>query len=413
MRFKVWFSWVRSLPWKYKWFVILVLIRPVIDQYYELKHIAPVLSPLYWAGILTLLFSIFVILRIKTDRSGTRPYRIFMLWSILYIFAIIMNFTLKNSWNIEVVANIMKDITVVFLFFFLTRFVRTDRELVGIITTFLYSCFIIIILIIKSGNFKITGLYDTVQNIAFYISLGYVANTYLYLKGTSYGKRGLWKYFLGLSIVLVSFISLQHIATIAIVVVITFIFLYFSRKISLVAMISSTVFILIFWSLFGNLMVEDYVAPQLTTEIKAFQGEKQSARMFHGRMSRWEVFIPMFFNLNPVAVGFGSPYAVESDFDFLLHSNIHNDYFRIMLVSGVIGLMIYLYYLFLIFLQTRYLKTAEKFLVMSSLAVILMYSITAYPTIYTSVMYVTLSVFAFALRPLYINTHVEKQNTID
>jgi hypothetical protein len=84
-----------------------------------------------------------------------------------------------------------------------------------------------------------------------------------------------------------------------------------------------------------------------------------------------------------------------------------------MLVSGVIGLMIYLYYLFLIFLQTRYLKTAEKFLVMSSLAVILMYSITAYPTIYTSVMYVTLSVFAFALRPLYINTHVEKQNTID
>jgi O-antigen ligase len=401
LNLKVWYHWVSTLPWRYKWFVILILIRPFIDQYYELKRITPIFSPLYWAGILTILFSIIVSISIKTDRSTTRPYKIFLFWSILYILALVLNFTFKNIWSMGTIAIFMKYITFVFLFFFLTRFVRTDREVLGIITTFLYSCLIIIILIIRSGNFKIIGLYDTVQNIAFYISLGYIANTFLYLKKSSQGQRELWRYFLGLTIVLASFISLQHIATIAIVLVITMIFLYYSRKISLFVMLSSMVFILVFWSLFGNQIVEDYVAPQLNTELEALKGEKETARMFHGRMSRWEVFIPMFFNLNPIAIGFGSAYGLESDFDLLLESNIHNDYFRIMLASGIVGLLVYLYFLFLIFRRARFMKTAERFLVTSSIAVVLLYSVTAYPTIYTSVMYVTLSVFAFALKPIY------------
>jgi O-antigen ligase len=256
-------------------------------------------------------------------------------------------------------------------------------------------------LIIISGNFQVKGLYDKVQNLAFYISLGYTVNTYLYLKRSSLGKRDIWKYFIGLSIVLVSFITLQHIATMAIVLVITLIFLYYSRKISMIVMMSSFIFILAFWYLFGNLLVEEYVAPQLTTELKAIQGEKESARMFHGRMSRWEVYIPMFFKLNPMAIGFGSGFGIESKFDLLLESNIHNDYFRVMLSSGIIGLFLYLYFLYLIFKRKKYLKLPEKFLLTSSIAVILLYSITAYPTIYPNVMYVTFSIFAFALRPLY------------
>lgn len=412
MNIKTWYHWVSTLPWRYKWFVILILIRPFIDQYYELKRIAPILSPLYWAGILTILFSIIISITVKTDKSTTRPYKIFLFWSILYVIALVLNFTLKNIWSLYTLAIFMKYITFVFLFFFLTRFVRTDREVLGIMTTFIYSCFIIIILIIKSGDFKIIGLYDTVQNIAFYISLGYIANTYLYLKRSSYGRRELWRYFVGLTLVLASFISLQHIATIAIVLVITMIFLYYSRKISLIAMLSSMTFILIFWTLFGNMMVEDYIAPQLNTEIEALKGEKSSARMFHGRMSRWEVFIPMFFNLNPVAIGFGNAYGLESDFDLLLESNIHNDYLRIMLASGIIGLLLYLYFLYLIFRKARFMKTAERFLVTSSIAVILLYSVTAYPTIYTSVMYVTLSVFAFALKPIYFSSG-EKKNITD
>lgn len=322
-----------------------------------------------------------------------------------------MNFTLKNLWSVGILAIFMKYITLVPLFFFLTRFIQNDFDIVGIMTTFFYSCLITILLIILSGNFQIKGLYDKVQNLAFYISLGYAVNTYLYLKRSSRGQKDIWKYFAGLTIVLVSFITLQHIATIAIVLVITLIFLYYSRKISMIVMIGSFIFIFIFWYFFGNLLVEEYVAPQLTTELQVIQGEKASARMFHGRMSRWEVYIPIFFNLNPVAIGFGSGYSFESDFDLLLESNIHNDYLRILLSAGVIGLLIYLYFLYLIFKRARFLRLPEKFLLTSSLAVVLLYSITAYPTIYPNVMYVTFSIFAFALKPLYINGFDEKNLT--
>lgn len=411
MSFKSWYRWAMSLPWRYKWFVILMLLRPFIDQYYELKKLSPILSPLYWAGILTIIFSALVIVGIKTEKSGSRPYRVFIFWSSLYILALILNFTFKNLWSISTLTIFMKYITLVFLFLFLTRMVRTDRDVVGIMTTFLYSCLVIIVLIIASGNFLIKGLYDTIQNIVFYISLGYIVNTYLYLRRTSQGKRNLWKYFLGLTIVLATFLTLQHIATMAIVLVITLIFLYYSRKISLLAMLSSTIFILLFWILFGNKLVQENIAPQLNTEISALQGEKSSARMFHGRMSRWEVFIPMFFKLNPFAIGFGTAYDLESNFDLLLESNIHNDYFRIMLASGIFGLIVYLYFLYLIFKRNKYLRLAEKFLLTSSIAVILLYSVTAYPTIYTSVMYVVLSIFAFSLRPLYTSA-IEAENIV-
>ena len=53
MEYKDWKNWIGSLPWYLKWFVILVLIRPIVDNFYYLKNISPVLSPLYFVGIAT------------------------------------------------------------------------------------------------------------------------------------------------------------------------------------------------------------------------------------------------------------------------------------------------------------------------------------------------------------------------
>jgi len=378
-----------------------MILRPFIDQFYELKRISPLLSPLYWAGILTILLSWLVIVQRRTDKSKMRPYQVFTLWAVIYILGLVLNFTFKHTWSTGTVAIFMKYITIVFLFFFSARFVRTDGDIEGIMTTFLYSCFIIIAMVVFSGNFRIKGLYDTIQNIAFYISLGYIANTYLYLRSASIGKGNIWKYFLGLVVVLATFASLQHIATMAIILVITAIFLYFSRKISLPVMLSSMIMILAFWYFFGSQITQNYIEPQLNTEIAALQGHAESARMFHGRMSRWEVFIPMFFRLNPFAVAFGCAYGIESRFDLLMESNIHNDLLRIMLAAGVIGLALFLYFLYLIFRRLKFLKTPEKFLLTSVIALILLYSVTAYPTIYPSVLYVSLPAFSFALKPLY------------
>jgi hypothetical protein len=61
MTFREWKKWFKELPWSCKWFVIFILIRPVTDNFYNLKEISPVYSPLYILGILRryLFFSAF------------------------------------------------------------------------------------------------------------------------------------------------------------------------------------------------------------------------------------------------------------------------------------------------------------------------------------------------------------------
>ena len=56
MSFKEWREWYKSLHWTRQWFVILNLIRPITDNFYELKQVSIVLSPLYIIGGLTPIF---------------------------------------------------------------------------------------------------------------------------------------------------------------------------------------------------------------------------------------------------------------------------------------------------------------------------------------------------------------------
>src|SRR5690606_40353001 len=53
MSFGAWRRWVAELPWALRWFVVLVLVRPLLDTLYFLKEISPFLSPLYIVGVLT------------------------------------------------------------------------------------------------------------------------------------------------------------------------------------------------------------------------------------------------------------------------------------------------------------------------------------------------------------------------
>lgn len=69
MKFNQWKIWLKSKPWILKWFILLVLIRPIIDNLYFLKDISPFLSPLYIAGVLTPLMVIYVLAKTKKPAS--------------------------------------------------------------------------------------------------------------------------------------------------------------------------------------------------------------------------------------------------------------------------------------------------------------------------------------------------------
>jgi len=56
MNIKSWWKWVKSLQATRKWFVILILIRPIVDNFYDLKKFSAISSPLYIVGVLTPVF---------------------------------------------------------------------------------------------------------------------------------------------------------------------------------------------------------------------------------------------------------------------------------------------------------------------------------------------------------------------
>ena len=53
MSFKQWWAWYKGSPLFKKWFILLILLRPLIDNFYELKETSALASPLYIVGILT------------------------------------------------------------------------------------------------------------------------------------------------------------------------------------------------------------------------------------------------------------------------------------------------------------------------------------------------------------------------
>src|SRR5690606_37404668 len=80
MTFKEWKLWLSALPWPLRWFPILVLIRPIVDNFYFLKEVSPLLSPLYAVGILTPVLTIVGILHYKNSQTSAID-KAFLYWS--------------------------------------------------------------------------------------------------------------------------------------------------------------------------------------------------------------------------------------------------------------------------------------------------------------------------------------------
>ena len=83
----------------------------------------------------------------------------------------------------------------------------------------------------------------------------------------------------------------------------------------------------------------------------------------------------------------------------MVSNGIHNDLIRMMFLSGLVGLFMYLFFLFYIFKSARRNRQPERFLITGSVACILLHSMSALPLMYASYIYLLMSVFAYAVLP--------------
>lgn len=410
MKFKDWKIWLKSKHWTLKWFIILVLLRPIIDNLFFLKNISPFLSPLYWVGVLTpVLVIISLIKNPKPIQTNLDKY--FKIWSV-FIFIGIFFVILGDPLTMESLEFLLKLSIPIYLYFFARIFIQNKQDLDGFLTTFLYSgIFVAAILLYElvinpirlvesRGMDRIQGSFGDVVSYGIYLTFCFLIATYFYFsrkRELPQFKRLRTVIIVGVLCVL-TLINIHHVASYTIFFGLLLLFLVFNFKSNKGAALVLSFMIFLLFYFFAQPIIEEKVAPLLATDIEVYEGEQDSDRLMHGRVGRWSHMVDIFSNENIFAQFFGYPSTLKYSYSFVGVGS-HNDFIRILFLSGYFGLLYYLVVLVIFYQRLKKLMGATKYLAYGTLGILMLYSISITPTYYPPFMYIVMVVFAFVALP--------------
>lgn len=410
MEYKDWKLWIGSLPWYLKWFVVLVLIRPIVDNFYYLKNISPVLSPLYFVGIATPILCVVAIINYRK-----KDYSVFDLlygiWGLLMLISLFFMF-LFDPLSKTFLEYFLKLTMPIYLFFFLRLLIRSRKDLDGILQTFLYSSFFVIAIflfeifvnpvkVLKTrGLERIQGSYGDVMNYAIYMSLGFLIMCYFYLRNKKTHSIIKMNRNLIITIVLAlaCLFKISHTASYGVFLVILLLFILYNLKTNKTAGIILIVAVGSLGYFFGASTIEEKIAPLIQTDIAVYEGKKENERLLHGRVGRWKKMIEEYSEFSVPAQLFGMPLIIRDTYPYV-GTGSHNDFVRILFYTGFFGLITYLTILLNIFRRMRYLASNETFLTIGTFMILFMYSVSTCPTLYAPMLYIIYSVICFIALP--------------
>lgn len=410
MTYREWKSWLGRQPWSLRWFLILVLIRPVLDLLYFLKSVSPFLSPLYIVGAATpvLIIASYFSRRFPRIRS-TVPDLAFVILSGLFLFNAVAVLTLGiEILTLEIVFKLM---TPVLIYFFVRHLIQSKQDLHGLLTTFLYSTIVPIGMLLyeslidpfQSGVVhtrefdRFNGLYADVMSYAIYVIGAFLIVSYFFLRSvqTPAFKRSAYL-FAGVSIVtLVSLVNMHHASSWAVFGGLSLLLMFHLVSVRLAPVLLMVCGIGLAGYLLFGAEVQQRVSTMFSTEMAVLDDEEQVGRVFHGRGYRWMRYVDEWNEAPITAKLVGISVADRVPDRSKLLSGTHNDYFRIGFATGMIGLAMYLFALMLFGFAALRKPRGEKFLVLGAMAIVMLYSITTTPTMYAPLMYLCLSVFAY------------------
>lgn len=413
MTYKDWKYWVRSLPWSMRWFVILILLRPIIDVFYFLKEISPFLSPLYIVGVMTPVLIVASFTAKTFPRKPPSTVDIFLIvWGCMLVISAIMVVLIElNAQTLEIG---VKLVTPVLIYFFVRHFMRTKRDLVGILTTFLYSAIFpfgmllyeriiapIGPLVETRGFTRYEGLYADVMSYAIYVIGSLLIACYFLLDEESKEpfRRRARRLIVVSGLAVLGLISMQHTASWAVATsVVGLLFLHSFGKRQMPAMLFLLAIGVSAYLIVGQ-EIGARVSGALETDLAVLEGEKDIGRAFHGRMTRWTIYLDAWDAMPAMDKALGVSLSSETPRINMLGSGVHNDFMRVMFTTGILGLFAYLGFYFAIFVKSFQAKKADRFLIWGAMGVMMLYSVTTTPTLYFPLLYLCLTVFAFALMP--------------
>jgi len=416
MTFRNWRIWVKSLPLSQKWFVVLILLRPIIDVFYFLKEISPVLSPLYIAGILTpILIGIsYISRRFPKKYPSLLIDANFTIWSALVIFNVVLLTMIETGF--QLVGNILRYTSPILLYFYLRSFVKSRKELNGLLQTFYYSalipaaflCYEMAIAPInpellsanRGGAARMQGAYADIMNYAIYAIGALIIKCYFFLSKSRLKQVRIKNRF-NLALVMLfclgGLLAIKQSSSWGVALSIGILFILFnlnSVKGKFAVILLMPVFLFA-----GQRVFTSKIEPLIEKEYEVIEGDADLDRSFNGRMSRWKKYFSIWAEMPISSNLVGTPLSGDKVSSVMVSGGMHSDYVRVLFFTGIIGLSTYLLFFVNIVKRVRFLKRPEIFLILAVSLTVLLFSVTTTPLLYIPLSYFMFPVFAYAALP--------------
>jgi hypothetical protein len=201
-----------------------------------------------------------------------------------------------------------------------------------------------------------------------------------------------------IGLVLLGLISIKQVSTWAVVSVLFFMLLLRSVRNSRSVILSLLVVLLVL-PFFVQTVFDKEINPLVQKEIAVANGETDIEYAFNGRVGRWERYLGIWSDMPVQARLFGVAFSGADEAPVMISGGIHNDFIRMMFLTGIAGLLLYFIFLYMIFRSRLLARLPERFLISGAVACIVLHSISALPLLYASYVYLLMAVFAFAALP--------------
>ena len=408
-----WVKWFRSTPWALRWFLLFIILRPVLAALYFLKDVSPLLSPLNIMGFLTP-----VLILASLAWNGKPRMRMSMLDIPFVLWSAIVALNCLSILMVEVsvvsLDLVFKLTTCVFIYIYLRHFLQAKQDLVGLLTTFLYaSAFPFAMMLyewfvnpldstvnVTRGFARASGLYADVTTYATYFVGAFFAAGFMFLledhKETSTRKAVRLGIVGTLSVM--GLIHIHHTASWGVFLALVILLAYHGLKrrnpLGGVALLIVVVFVSV--SLFDAL--QERFDAMLATEIEVMEGRTSEDRAFHGRGVQWARDLDYWRDRPALDRYLGVSIQSAALENRMLLGAVDSDYLRVTFSTGLIGLGLYLLFYFGLLLRSTVKQPgSSQFLIRGAVSIMLLYSITVVPSTYAGLLQLTFSALAFSV----------------
>lgn len=404
---KVYWIWIKSLPFEQKWIHFVILFFPFFATTWDEKSLG--ISPLQILGFTVLIFS--MLFTFRMNKRNTRiDYTLFVFNIILYlnIFALLFEHNDFSTFSLG-----LKIILPFSLYGYFSRSIGNYLSLEGFFITFLIaSIFPILVLFYeilfdpirevyntesRGGGLRLSGFYSDLFGYMSHLIGGYVIYGYFFIKSLRGSKKHWVMSVNGFTFVttifLVGIYNLRHQASWAVSLIL--ILILFSYAVAFIGIANRILLLLAVLAAMSYFYLEVFET-LYAKDLNVFNGDASSTAALNGRVGIWERYFYYWEDFGLVAKLFGVGFELHFATKIMMSGGMHNDYVRLFFSTGILGFIIYISWLLKLLLLAMRVKTTElRFLFLSTMVILILYSVSSLPLLSAGILaYLLMAILA-------------------